>query len=421
MSEDGRGAVRRWHGVFVVLVGAAIPVGEGLAFAALGAVLLLLVLRHREVRWGIVESEESRLVLVSLLAWLLFGLAALVLGGEGWQKPGELGRWSPYLALPLALWSSTCLPRQVWRRAAVAFVALLVVACLFALLQYTFNVRPGEALSRVDSTIATQGRIPGHFNATVAGGFYYHRLKMAHVLVLGIGVMFARQMFLGLSLRRRAIELAVLALFATTCVLTYSRGALLALLGGALACLPFASRRWRLTAVAGLVVACALAFAHPAVRARIDSIGSAQASSVRALIWSQGARIIADHPLGVGLGNYPVIVGRYYDTADPSFTVRTYPHNIWLAAWAETGPLGLAAYALAWAAFALLCIRHVRRADSEAQAAAAAGLFGIVGMAVIGFTHDVLFHNAVALAFAGLCGWVLAVLVGPADPQDAAG
>jgi len=403
----------RWHGGLLVAMAALIPIGEGLSMAALVGVLVLLVVRRREVQLRVLRESPTFGVVAGLGAWLAAGLLAIVLGGEGWQKPDEIGRWLPFLAIPAVALSAPMLPERTLRLAVRAFVAALAVACLFGLVQYAFNIRPGESISRVDSTIATQGRIPGRFGETVAGGFYYHRLKMAHVLVVGLALAASRQLFAALTLRRRLVEGALLALMGATFLLTYTRGALVALAVGGFACLPFLTRRVRLAAMLGLALAAGVVLAIPSVRARVMSIGSDQASAVRSLIWSQGVRIIADHPLGTGLGNYIVVVNRYYDAADPAFTVRTYPHNVFLTAWAEAGPVGLVGWVVAWLSLVVACGRALWRRKSpfgDDAVAAGVGLLGIVAMLFIGLTHDVLFHNAVAMAFSAMVGGVLAFL-----------
>jgi hypothetical protein len=48
--------------------------------------------------------------------------------------------------------------------------------------------------------------------------------------------------------------------------------------------------------------------------------------------------------------------------------------------------------------------------NGEAYVAAGAGLFATVAMLTIGLTHDVFFHNCVALAYFGLMGGVMAHL-----------
>jgi len=408
----------RWHGTLLVLTAAAIPIGEGLALGLGAALALVAVWRWRELRWSSLATSPAGPVLAGLAVWAACGLVAIVIGGEGWQKPAELGRWAPLLLVPLVVVSATGVPAVWLDRAAKAFVMALAVACFFGLVQYLFNVRPGEALWRSDAGLAAQGRIPGDASHTVAGGFYFHRLRMAHVTALGVGLLVARQLFAVLGRRRRFVELGLLVVMSVTLLLTYTRGAVLAVAVAALVSVTLASRRVRLAAIAGLVCAALATVAIPSVRERVVSSGSQEASDVRSLIWSQAIDLIADHPFGIGFGNYAAVVGRYFDAVEPGFASRTYPHNIWLAAWAEAGPLGMGAYVFAYTAFLLACLRHLKAVrNSRGRAAAGTGVFGVIAVLVIGLTHDVLFHNAVALAFSGLVGLTLAFLARDAAPE----
>ncbi len=220
--------------------------------------------------------------------------------------------------------------------------------------------------------------------------------------------------FAELGKRRWLVEAGVAAVFAVTMLLTYTRGAVLGGAVASLACLPFLRGKLRWTALGVLVVGVVLAASLPGVRNRMMSSGGEEASAVRGLVWSQGVRIIADHPLGVGLGNYSALVGHYYDTVRPEFTVRTYPHSMVLAAWAETGPLGLFAYLWVWASFGVLCAKALRVSrEPVRRAAAGCGLFLAVSLGVVGLTHDLLYHNAVASAFAAAVGAVLAFIDDP--------
>jgi O-antigen ligase len=398
---------RELHGVVLVLAGLAIPLGEGLAIGALVALLMVLAWRYRELRLRALIEGPTGVVLAGLGLWVAAGLAALALGGEGWQKPSELGRWVPLLAIPAVALSVTCLEGRWLERAVGAFLLALCVACGFALVQYVFNVRPGESL-RMGESFSLQSLVPGS-ERTVAGGFYYHRLRMAHVAIVGFAAFAGRQLFATLSRRRRLLELGALVLIGMAILHTYTRGALVALGVGGLACLPLAPRRLQLAALAAVVCGLLTVTTIPSVRERAHSIGLGEASTERSLVWSRAAEILADHPLGIGLGNYPAVVGRYYDEVEPSFAVRTYPHNMALAALCETGPLGLAGYAIAYGALLLACIRTLRRRaiDGRRRAAAGAGLYATVAILTVGLTHDVLYHNAVALAFAALVGVVL--------------
>ncbi len=403
------------HGVALVMFAALVPVGEGVAYVALGLAALMCAVSWRPALRALRERPTTRVMLVAFAVWLACGLLAVALSGHGWLRPAELGRWPPLLAIFVVVASAPVVGELWLKRAAMAFTVMLTVASLFALVQYGFNVRPGEWLTR--STVGVgQALVPGE-PRTVAGGFYFHRLKMGHVLLVGLAVACGRLFFGDLPRRRWVAEAVLGAIFVVTLLLTFTRGAVL---GGAVAgvvCLPFLRGRLRVAAVGVFVLALAVGFAMPGVRTRMMSAASEEASATRGLVWSQGVRIIADHPLGVGLGNYSALVGRYYDAVRPEFTVRTYPHSMVLAAWAETGPVGLFAYLWAWSAFAVACGRlllsRVAGDSSHRRTAAGCGLFAVTALGVVGLTHDLLYHNSVALAFAGVVGVVLALIDEP--------
>lgn len=401
----------RFHGAALVASAACIPVGEGLTFISLFAVAGAMLARRRAVRGDDLRRGPLAEMLAGFGVWLVSGLVAVALCGQ-WLKPGELGRWLPLAAIPLIVVSARMLPRVWLERAAWAFVCSLAAAAAFGLCQYYFNVRPGEALTRVDISIASQARVPGAFARSAASGFYFHRLKLAHVLLVGIGGLLAHQLFGAPRWPQRLLSAAGLFLFTAALFLTFARGAFLGAAVASTALLALAPWRWRLATCLTAALAVALAWSFPAVRERVVSSAGSEASAIRALIWSQGVRIIADAPLGAGLGNYSRLVGGYYDTVEPSFVTRTYPHNIVLAAWAETGPAGLLGYVWAWLALGVACVARLRaQRPGWVAVLAGAGLFGTVALWTVGITHDVLYHNAVALAYCGLAGLVLGALV----------
>ena len=294
---------------------------------------------------------------------------------------------------------------------------VLTLSSITAIAQYIFNPDLEAVLLaplRVFSA-AAQTRVPGTTDQMVAGGFYFHRLKLAHVLLLGIGLLLARQMFGDPPARRRAMELGLLAIFGVALLLTFTRGALLGVTAATCACALLASRRWRFAAVSGLIAVALVTLAVPSLRARAMSIGSADAAGERALLWSQAVEIVADRHYGVGLGAYPSAVREHYEAVPVGAYVppHHYAHNLVLSAWAETGPLGLAAYVWIWMSLLLACATTLLRAPPEDQLpriAAAAGLFAVVGLWTVGLTHDVLYHKPVALTFAALVGGLLACL-----------
>ena len=404
-------SIETWHGIALVALAACIPVGEGLAFICLGLLAVALVVRAKEIdRTALWQPGVLRSMLTGLTIWLVAGLVAVALSGH-WLKPSELGRWAPLLSIPLIVLSARSLPPVWLQRAAGAFLIALSMAALLGVCQYVFNLHVGESLTRVDLSIASQARVPDDATRAAAGGFYLHRLKMAHVVLLGIGAAGTHIIFAQLDRRMRAAAIGLLLLFSLALFFTFARAAVVAGALAALACVALASWRWRLAVVVALVCGGAVAARVAPVRHRMASAASQEASAVRAFLWSQGVRVIADAPLGIGLGNYSQLIGNYYDIVDPSFVTRTYPHNVVLATWAETGPVGLFAYAWAWFALLGACINCLRQQASPAvMAAAGTGLFCVIAFWCVGMTHDPFYHNAVALAYAAVAGWVIAML-----------
>ena len=413
------GVLQKWHGRLLVTTAACVPVGEGLALVMLGLLGIMISARRRHVPWAYLrEHQVLRGMAGAFACWAVAGAWALVMGGEGWLKPSELGRWMPYLALALPVCSVGAVPRRYFSAAATAFVASLMLACVVGLIMHGFDLRPGSGALSFLRVPSDQAWVPNTWR-TVAGGFYFHRLKMAHVLLVGIACLAVRQVCLPLPLRRRLLESAALSLLGVTLFYTFARGAWLGLAAVVGVCVLLSSWRWR-AALVMLALGTSMALmALPAQRARLYSMADPAASAIRATVWQQAVTVLHEHPWGVGLGNYTPVIGRYYDRIEQGQGLpRTYPHNMVLGAWAETGPVGLTGYVSAWVLFLGFCGAAIRRSRTEAPERVAWGATGLAATAalwVVGLTHDVLFHNAVALAFCGMAGLVMALLLAPSE------
>lgn len=405
--------------VALLALAAAIPLGEGVAQAAAVALGLGLWTMRSQLRLAVVRRPtETGQWLMMMGIWFVAGAAAWWLGDEGWRRPRELARWLPLLVLPAVVLLGTALPRPPLRRAVVIFVLVLGASSVFGLIQFGFNTHAGETMLRGAGMVAPQASVPGNRGAAVAGGFFFHRLKMADTLLMGLAVVVGRLMSFSGSRRSWWIHLALGALFATTLLFTFSRAALLAGFAAFGVCVLVVPFRGRRGAVVGGLMAVVLAVSVPAVRDRAVSILGRQASDVRGMIWAQGVEVIQDHPWGAGLGNYPRVVGRYYDAAQPTFTVRTYPHSVVLATWAETGWVGVAAFVSAWWLLGQAFFRRLRDDtinDPDQRAAAVAGFFALVAFAVVGLTHDILYHLPVAFALAFVLGCAVVLSTSPND------
>ncbi|MEM6531519.1 MAG: O-antigen ligase family protein [Myxococcota bacterium] len=379
----------------------AVSLGEGIALGLLALLGLMLVLRRDQIR---APGWRAWVPALGVAGWLGCGAVAWALGGYGVLDAGEIGRWLSFSALAIVPLTMNGIDDETLDRIAFVYVAALAIATVFALATVAINVRPGEWLVRGASAGLHQGRMPYDASRTVAGGFYFHRLMYAHVVVIGISVLLARQVTVSLPPLRRIFELTVLVAFFLGLFLTYARAALFAAAAAGAILAITARGRSRYALIGVGVVGIGIALAIPSVRSRVASGLAAQASTERSLIWAQAVRVSADHPLGIGLGNYSRVVSEYYDTAQASFPTRTYGHNIWLTTWAESGPLGVACFV---GGFALLgWFGFLRRGDPFGASALAL----VTCIFMIGLTHDMFFHPPVAMSWAGVLGYLAARL-----------
>lgn len=186
---------------------------------------------------------------------------------------------------------------------------------------------------------------------------------------------------------------------------SFSRGAWLGAAAAALVMVAFWPRRWSvglglvsvalvsgwLLLEAGLVpasIAARLANVADFVNVtdvRGVNINDANFALVERLAhWQAAQNMIAAHPwLGVGLGNY---AGAY-----PQYALANWPfhlghaHNIYLHTWAETGPVGLAAYVSVWATVIMLTLSTLRRSAGLQRGL----LLGLLGVWAHLLTHQI--------------------------------
>lgn len=404
----------------------ALALGEGATWLALAILAIGEARGSPRIAWPRLATLPGA---VGLAVYVGAGMAAWVAGGYGCLRPQALARLMPFLAWPLLYRAVRRAGAHGTGRALVAggvSLALAVATSFWAMAAGKGWAGLGGWL-RLDALVGEQSLVPGGTGAAM-GGLYGHKLKMAHVLLVALGPLVARQILAPLTRRRRLAEGCVTAFFIAALGLTYARAAYVgAALGGfvlsaASAVLWQPARRrlalgWAL-GVLMLVVGTLLA---PTVRARLVSSAESGAAQVRGIIWSQAVRICQEHPLGVGLGNYPHVVGRYYAAADPlTPSPVTYPHSLLWAAWAEAGPVGAWGLMAFWAAplvaaLGVLAGRAKGPAAGAAREAAGAGLFIGAALWAVGMTHDVLFHAEVALAYAAALGTAQGLFAHRAD------
>jgi len=219
---------------------------------------------------------------------------------------------------------------------------------------------------------------------------------------------------------RRWTALICLPLIVNGFVLANSRGALLALMGGALMLAWCTARhhRWVLWSFAaigliGLAVLVDKAFIDRMFTIRDVTSESDEADSSarsRVVIAQAQLEMFVQHPLGIGWRGTAVLSPQYMDerwlTIDSSNSMTRSSHNTFLTALTEQGVPGALIYfgLLSWVAVAALRIRRLSHGngDSEVATLGAAMLGAIVVVLVAGLTADNLTKEVQFWLYAGL-------------------
>jgi len=235
-----------------------------------------------------------------------------------------------------------------------------------------------------------------------AGGFFFHRLRLAHAAVAALGPALAAA--LRPAAGRRRVLAAALAVACICCtVLAYARAALLTALLLALVAGVAVTRsaRVRSLVLAVLLAVAAAAVVSPGWHVRLAAATENFVGGERALARAAGWDLVLRHPwLGVGFGNYrQAALARQGVTGITDMLSRD-AHSIALTVWAETGLPGLALWVVLHATLALALLRRARGGSTVALGAALSWL----GYHTLGVAHHLPFHPSVALGFALVWG-----------------
>jgi putative inorganic carbon (HCO3(-)) transporter len=372
-------------------------------------------------------------------AWISFSLAAaLWLGRMLWQgevafRRTGLDLWLAgfVLAAALSVWQSDhtaeiwynycyliglyvlvyCVVVQTMHgpqdtdRAAAALLASSVAVCLIGLFQYVVGVdviaqrwidseQFPELKTRVFSTLG---------NPNVLAAF----LVMTAGLSLGWSTDVHR--------RNNKLALLLVAALSIVCVLlTYSRGAWLALGVMGLLLLLSGRRPGRRSLVLSIAIIGILAFwAHESLLPRFRSIlgmfNPADSSvALRWALWESTLAMINEHPwLGLGWGSYRFIYPEYDFFVQNPDVIIYHGHNTLLSLAAEIGLPGAMLFAVAWA---IICLQSLLRGWKQGASAERGLYFGFFlafgGMAAFSLTDHVLFNVQVTAVFWSMLGAV---------------
>lgn len=298
-------------------------------------------------------------------------------------------------------------PRQI-KPVLAAFVAVALLVSVHTLYQYL----TGE-VSRI-GFISESGSVEYR-----VASFFPHPNQLAGFLIVLVPVCVALiGVFRTPSARFAAGAAAALSTVAV--LLTYSRGALLALAALALV---YAARKAASVAVVGAVVV-AVAFAPSGWEDRVAGIAETDRPEIATRIdfWDASLSMAESKPiLGVGLNNFAEAyvglerAGRTF-LGGGYFAAPETAHNVYLNTLAEQGAVGLAALALLVVAVGRLAQTMARDPDPRVRALGR----GLVGAGVVLLVHnffDVTFLDpktaTVIWALFGVCAAVAARDRGP--------
>ena len=208
--------------------------------------------------------------------------------------------------------------------------------------------------------------------------------------------------------RDRMVALLCLPFLLVSLIATLSRAGLLTLaILGLVAVITMPQARLKLALLGGLLLTGVGLLQVPFVLNRLykqfDPSYPYNTFEGRLQIWSDTLRMLRDRPIfGTGLRAYETVMQSY---VSPGHKPELYPHNLFLAMWAELGLLGLVSFVV------LLGILLWRGWSSYAKASGLARplLWGtstaFVAIAVHGLFDTPYFNNDIAVEF-----WILAAL-----------
>lgn len=223
-----------------------------------------------------------------------------------------------------------------------------------------------------------------------AHGFYSIYMTLAGVLTLTLLVILPR--LFSPSPERRRWLLPAWAACGVGLALTYTRGAWLGFLAGAVSLGLLLRRVSVLAGVGGVIVLALLFLQAGTLGERIRSLADLSDATLweRVYMWRSGLAIVRDHPLtGVGMGQVKAVYPRY---ALPEAGKRTtsHLHNTPLQLAAERGLLGLAAWLWIWLAFFVQGARIAKRLGpgrGRERGLVAGSLAAIIGFLVFGLSE----------------------------------
>ncbi len=310
------------------------------------------------------------------------------------------------------------------RRAALGlYRAYLIEPMAFGLVLINAVSTPRRALA-IAGGLALGGAVAGLANsAVVVAALVHHTYDVVNTppvviyntanavaLYLVPLMAFAGAVVLHRQDRRERLAAGALLVVGGLCVvLSFSRGGYLALAAVAVGLAMSHPRRWLLL-VGGLVVAGALLVIPPIAHRVATEVNLNDPHNTlvgRTHLWSAALQMLRAHPIfGAGLSGFATAVAPYWNANHPDRF--TYPHNIVLNFWTETGLLGLAAFAWIVIAAFIRTWRGWRYAAPEWRPIHLGVMLALVAVVVHGLVDVPYWKNDLSLEFWALLSLIFA-------------
>ena len=399
-TAPNRGKENR-HQLFLILSGLSTALGNG-AFQVMNGLLSL----SQGVSKSHLTRELRNIGPATSLAtlWLILGLLIRLSNNTGIDHLSTAISWiwAPLLCLVFIQLSS----RQVSFYLKGLAIGLIASAAL-GLIVTLINPSPSHPLIEPLVSLGSlhQAMQPGQADQFAAGGFFFHRLKFAHLTLLLLPVLFV--------LNRR------LAYFGLAIVLV-ALGLSQATWGGvSLVCMSIifvTLRIWLprspsiyLMAVLAFVIGLHAFISHQPNRTA-EIIAGSPSLTTRQFMAEQAIEVIVEKPWGLGHGGFKHwSLENYPKELNNRQLPRTLPHNLGLSTVVETGILG---WTLMMTLLTYLLGLSLKAFEMKMPMGQEVRLLSvIVGSATIaliclGLLHDPLYHKPVAFS------WMLVIALG---------
>jgi putative inorganic carbon (HCO3(-)) transporter len=307
---------------------------------------------------------------------------------------GALGIYRAYFIEPIALFYVAIDLLQTPQQFRVLLLGIAIGATVFALM----NLGAWAIALARHQTIATGDAPEALYSSpnavamfleppfALAAGFALYAGDRRNRLIAAACLVFLLAALLLTLSRAGWLTLAVLAVVAVITI--PNRRLKAALLGGAL--------------IGGFAVA-QIPYIHERLARQLDPTFKDNTFEGRLQIWSDTLHMLRDHPiLGAGLRAYTQVMAPY---VTGNRIPELYPHNVYLAMWAELGLLGLVAFIVLLGMLLWRGWRAFYRAHDFARPLLWGTSAAFVAIAVHGLFDTPYYKNDLAVEF-----WILAAL-----------